>query len=146
MKNMRTFWLLALSIIFLACANPKKEALEEKTDTAVESVTEATKVEEDTTICEHDCSTAHLDDAIEYFRANNKFKDWPASDKKQVVVRGIAEKDSTLSRISIKSCGNKELDDEAIRLIKEARLSPAQNGQGEHVRSRYTNVVHFPPK
>lgn len=141
---MKTFLLLALGVIFVACANPKKESLAEVvSDSIPEPVN---KIVEDTTICEGGCTTAHLDDAINYFRANNKYKDWPANDKKEVVVRGIAEKDSTLSRISIKSCGNKELDDEAIRLIKEAKLSPAQNDQGEPVRSQYVNVVFFPPR
>lgn len=134
---------LFISSVFIACTNPKKESLREDPSAETKNTT---KIEGDTTICERDCSSANLDNAISYFRENNKYKDWLANDKKDVLVRGIAEKDSTLNRISIKSCGNKDLDDEAIRLIKNAKISPALNNQGKPVRSQYVIIVHFPPQ
>ena len=84
----------------------------------------------------------------EYFRKNNKFKDWDANDPKKVLLEYIVEKNGTASNIEIKkSSGNKELDDEALRLIKEAVYLPGTNLDGEPIRCGNTVIyVFFPPQ
>lgn len=84
----------------------------------------------------------------QYFRNNNRYKDWNINDKKEVVLEYIVEKDGTASNIKIrKSSNNTDLDEEAIRLIKEAKHLPGTNLQGEYIRCGNTIItVFFPPK
>lgn len=100
----------------------------------------------DTTIYDGlNVNTAELQDAIEYFRQNNRFKDWDKNDKRVVILRGIVEKDGTISNVGIgKSSNVKKLDDEALRLIKSAKYTPASTGDGQIVRSKFAIVVPFP--
>ena len=104
-------------------------------------------VVEDTTIYETPAGTAELQDAITYFRQNNKFKDWDKNNPKKTYIQGIVEKDGTIrdTRI-IRSSKIKELDDEAIRLIKSAKYTPGKNKKGEAVRSIFSIAVNFPAK
>lgn len=88
------------------------------------------------------------DKPIEYFRKNNKYKDWDANNPKEVSLDYIVEKDGTTSNIRIiKSSGEKKLDDEAIRLIKEAPHLYGANLKGKPIRCKDTKItVFFPPK
>ena len=108
--------------------------------------------------------SAELPDAINYFRTHNKYKDWDPKKGKRVLVHGIAEKDGTISGVGISygwdldpqsgamknkgkgTCGLKELDEEALRLIRQAKLSPGMSDQGVSVRSNFVVIVDFPPK
>lgn len=92
--------------------------------------------------------TPRLAGPKEYFRKNNKFKDWDANDPKQVFLEYIVEKNGTASNVEIKeSSGIKKLDDEALRLIKEAEYLPGTNHKGEPIRcGNMMNHVFFPPK
>ena len=108
--------------------------------------------------------SAELPDAINYFRTHNKYKDWDPKKGKRVLVHGIAEKDGTISGVGISygwdldpqsgamknkgkgTCGLKELDEEALKLIRQAKLSPGMSDQGVPVRSNFVVIVDFPPK
>lgn len=149
--NTKTILITIAGILFfISCNNktkqPKEEALwnEPVTETPV---TEKAIVVEDTTIHEWPATTAHLDNAIEYFRQNNKFKDWDKNDKRTVFIRGVVEKNGKFSTvIKISGDENEELRKEAIRLVKAATISPAENEKGEPIRSYWANVIEFPPK
>ena len=92
--------------------------------------------------------TPTLKEAKQYFRNNNRYKDWDINDKREVVLEFVVEKDGIASNIKIhKSSNNTDLDREAIRLIKEAEYSPGTNLQGEYIRCGNTIItVFFPPK
>ena len=108
--------------------------------------------------------SAILPDAIDYFRTYNKYKDWDSKKGKRVLVRGIAEKDGTITGVGISygwdldpqsgamknksegTCGLKELDEEALRLIRQAKLLPGMTDKKIPVRSKFVIVVDFPPK
>ena len=99
----------------------------------------------DTTIYDATTPTAELIDAITYFRQNNKFKDWDKNNSKVVILQGVVEKNGTISGVRILRPSNvKELDDEALRLIKSAKYTPGKNPEGEDVRSKFTIPVYFP--
>lgn len=85
---------------------------------------------------------------MQYFRNNNRYKDWSIEDKREVVLEYIVEKDGSTSDIIIKkSSNNKELDEEAVRLIKEAQHLPGTSLKGEYIRCGNTIItVFFPPK
>ena len=89
-----------------------------------------------------------LENALEYFMANNKFKDWDPNNNKAVYLKFVVEKNGETSDIKIvKSCGIEELDNEAVRLIKEARHVPGTNIKGERIRcGNMANIIDFPPK
>ena len=93
-------------------------------------------------------NTPYLDNALEYFIANNKYKDWDPNNKKEVWLGFVVEKNGKASDIKVvKSCGIEELDKEAVRLIKEARHVPGTNNNGEPIRvGDMANVINFPPK
>lgn len=100
---------------------------------------------EDTTIYKAPAGTAELQDVISYFRQNNKYKDWDKSNPKKVYLRGIVEKDGTINSVKIiRSSEIKELDDEALRLIKAAKYSSGKNEKGKDVRSVFSIAVNFP--
>ena len=91
--------------------------------------------------------TAELLDPTNYFRQNNKFKDWDKNNSKLVVLQGVVEKNGTISDVKILRPSNiTELDDEALRLIKSAKYAPGKNSNGEDVRSKITIPVQFPAK
>ena len=83
---------------------------------------------------------------FDYFRNNTKYKDWDVADKKEVKVKYIAEKDGTTSNVTIiESSGNSDLDNEAIRLIREIPLTVGTNLNNEPIRLEMFISVHFPP-
>ncbi|MDR2148315.1 MAG: energy transducer TonB [Tannerella sp.] len=99
----------------------------------------------DTTVYDAPAGTPELLNAIEYFRQNNQFKDWDKKNAKNVILQGIVEMDSTITRVKILRPSNvKELDDEALRLIQSGKYAPGKNEQGKDVRSKITISVNFP--
>jgi TonB family C-terminal domain len=99
----------------------------------------------DTTIYDVPYYTAELQDAIDYFRQNNKFKDWDKNNPKKVYLQGVVEINGTINNVRIVRASNvKELDDESLRLIKSAKYSPGKNDTGEDVRSKFSIIVSFP--
>lgn len=85
----------------------------------------------------------------DYFRKNNRYKDWDSEDPKEVWVEWVVEKDGTASHVFVKeSCGNEKLDEEAVRLIKEARYTVGKlRKNGKEVRvGNMMGPVFFPPK
>lgn len=91
--------------------------------------------------------SAVMQNAVSYLRENNKFKDWDKNNVQKVFVKGVVEKDGKLSTIlKVGGSENEELKKEAIRLLKEATISPATNEKGQPVRCYWTNMVEFPPK
>ncbi|MDR2497338.1 MAG: energy transducer TonB [Tannerellaceae bacterium] len=102
--------------------------------------------DDDTTVYAVPDQTALLPDAIQYFRQNNRFKDWDKNDDKAVLLQGIVEKDGTITGVKIiRSSKTKKLDDEALRLIKTARYLPGAV-KGKTVRSKFSINVHFPAR
>lgn len=119
---------------------------QEKTQTELATLEEkASVVEEpiDTVLW----NTPYIKDWKEYYRANNRFKDWDPDKKTMALVIGIIEKDGTPRNLRIgRSSGNEKLDQEAIRLIKEAKIEPALNKAKQPVRcSNFGVAVAFPP-
>lgn len=102
----------------------------------------------DTIIYEVPVVPAALENAVAYFRTNNKYKNWNKDDKKLVILKCIAEKDGSISSVRVlrDGSGNSNLDNEAIRLIKQAKLTPARDAKDVAVRSLWTTVVRFPPE
>jgi TonB family protein len=87
-------------------------------------------------------------DAVAYIKNNNRFGDWDKNDPKEVWVDYVVEKDGSTSNVTIwKSCGIAELDNEAVRLIKEAKIpQPGVDKNGKPVRCGDQKMdVHFPP-
>ena len=97
-------------------------------------------------------STASLLNWKEYFRTNNKYKDWDSKDAQKVFIRAIVEKDGAITDVIIvKKCNNDLLNNEAIRLIRDAKangaqIEPARNEKGNPIRSNWTIAIDFPPK
>ena len=92
--------------------------------------------------------TASLTDWESYFRTNNKYKNWDSKDEKMVLINAIIEKDSTATQVKVvgKGCGVKELEEEAVRLIKAAKVSPASDEHGNLLRSNWFSPGYFPPR
>ena len=89
---------------------------------------------------------AQIQDYSRYCKENNQFKNWDPDDRKEVKLSYIAEKNGTASNIEImESCGNTDLDNEAIRLIKEAKLIPGTGMKDEPIRILMAITVYFPP-
>jgi TonB family protein len=116
-------------------------------------------IEADTTVYNGEVdSTAELID-VNYLRNNNKFKDWDKNKKTHVTIQGVVEKNGTITNVKIlrssnglitnsgmvRSSEDKQLDDEALRLVKSAKYRPATL-KNEDVRSLFTTVVDFPAK
>lgn len=109
-------------------------------------------------------NTATLPDALDYFRTNNRYKDWDAAKGKRIMIGAVVEKDGRATDVKVVrawdynpatggmknktdgTCGVKELDEEAIRLIREAKLLPGKMKEGTPVRSKFVIMVEFPPK
>jgi len=95
---------------------------------------------------------AQLLKAVEYFRANNKFKDWDPKNPQKVYFKAIVEKDGTLTDLTIvKKCDEESLNKEAFRLIHDAgangaKIDPGKDANGNPIRSKWMIVVDFPPK
>lgn len=137
--------------LIVACSNTNKAGIPEDTSSSEKMEAEEnfiSKTGEDTTVHKIPYYTAELDDAIEYFRKNNRYKDWPKNDPKTVIIKCIAEKDSTISDIRIfrNGSGSKDLDEEAKRLIRNTKISPAMNEYKKAIRSEFMILVNFPPK
>lgn len=139
----------AACFLIVACSNANKKGLSEDTSSPRKDQAQylVSKSNGDTTVYKDPYYTAELDDAIEYFRKNNRYKDWPKNDPKTVIIKCIAEKDSTATDIRIlrDGGGSKDLDEEAKRLIKSAKISPAMYESKKAVRSEFTILVYFPP-
>lgn len=94
-------------------------------------------------------NTPYKEDWKEYFRVNNKYKNWNKNELKETTVECIVEKDGTTSNVKIqKTSGIDSLDVEAVRLIKEmAGITPATNLYNQKVRSsNFFILVTFPPQ
>lgn len=110
------------------------------------AVEQSTAVEEPTDTIVF--NTAQLSDWKEYFQTNNKYKDWDPKQKTKALVGAVIEKDGTPTKLKIiKSSGNEQLDQEAIRLIQQAPIKPAINKAKQPVRqTNWVIFVEFPPK
>jgi hypothetical protein len=88
-----------------------------------------------------------LPDANEYFRRNNRYADWDIEDKRYAAIIMIVEKDGRASDIKVEeSSGISELDDEAVRLVKEAVRHPGISTKGKPIRcGDVINIIFFPP-
>lgn len=97
-------------------------------------------------------STASLLNWKEYFRKNNKYKNWDAKNHQQVFIKAVVEKDGTINDVKIiKKCEDELLNKEALRLIRDAKtngaqIEPARNENGDSIRSSWIIVVNFPAK
>jgi len=99
----------------------------------------------DTTIYDIPEYTAELLDAVNYFRQNNKFKDWDKDNPQKVYLQGVVEINGTINSVRIIRPSNvKELDDEALRLIKSAKYAPGKDNAGNDIRSKFSVIVPFP--
>lgn len=141
---MRIPLLLLTLCLAIACNRQKPQTLEEK-NLKEEPAQQA--FVEDTTVYDMPYKTAELKDANDYFKKNNRYKDWDVNNRQTILVRAIIEKDSIASGIKIlsKNIEHLELKEEAMRLIQDAKIAPALNEEGEAVRSKWTIAVYFPP-
>lgn len=98
-----------------------------------------------------------------YFRQNNKYADWDASDGKVILVKTLVEKDGSASEAHTyigadynkeknqitnrkkPGSGIPELDQEAERLIRNATFQPGRDDNGNPIRCYTTVFVFFPP-
>lgn len=93
--------------------------------------------------------TAYLENWESYFRTNNKYKDWDSKDAKMTMITATIDKYGKPHDVKVlRSCNVKKLDEEAIRLIREATtISPAKTEQGEDIEMKEWAIpVYFPPK
>ena len=89
-----------------------------------------------------------LKGGLDYFRKNNRYNDWDSKNPKETLIEYVVEKYGKASHVSIKeSSGNAELDQEAIRLIKEAEYTVAKLKNGKEARAGGMMInVTFPTK
>ena len=89
-----------------------------------------------------------LKGGLDYFRKNNRYNDWDSKNPKETLIEYVFEKNGKASHVSIKeSSGNAELDQEAIRLIKEAEYTVAKLKNGKEARAGGMMInVTFPTK
>lgn len=89
-----------------------------------------------------------LKGGLDYFRKNNRYNDWDSKNPKETLIEYVVEKNGKASHVSIKeSSGNAELDQEAIRLIKEAEYTVAKLKNGKEARTGGMMInVTFPTK
>ena len=89
-----------------------------------------------------------LKGGLDYFRKNNRYNDWDSKNPKETLIEYVVEKNGKASHVSIKeSSGNAELDQEAIRLIKEAEYTVAKLKNGKEARAGGMMInVTFPIK
>lgn len=109
-------------------------------------------------------NTAYLKEWKTYFRTNNKYKDWDPDNGKVIALTAIIEKDGSATDLKFawaadldtrkKSLANRrnnsdgiqELEEEALRLIREAKIDPGKDKEGNPVRSKWIITVEFPPR
>lgn len=90
--------------------------------------------------------TPAIKDYKTHLRDNNRYNDWKG-ERKVVIVNTIVEKDgSTNSHSILRKCGVPELEEEAIRLVKEADIEPGTDENGNPVRCRCVFVIEFPSR
>jgi TonB family C-terminal domain len=93
-------------------------------------------------------ATPWKDGVKEYFRKHNRYKDWDKNDKKKTLVGFATLKDGSNINVTIKrSSGNSQLDEEAVRLVKEMKYDePATdfNRQPVNIDNMVIFIV-FPP-
>lgn len=149
----------------LAVASTQSSVADEQAaDRAKEIESDKTVSAEADTVWNQPFNTAALPDAINYFRANNRYKDWDTEKGKRIMVQAISEKDGTATDAQVRygwdynpqtgsmknkkegTCGVKELDEEALRLIREAKFLPGRSEEGTLVRSKFIIVIDFPSK
>lgn len=89
-----------------------------------------------------------LKGGLDYFRKNNRYNDWDSKNPKETLIEYVVEKNGKASHVSIKEgSGNAELDQEAIRLIKEAEYTVAKLKNGKEARAGGMMInVTFPTK
>lgn len=89
-----------------------------------------------------------LKGGLDYFRKNNRYNDWDSKNPKETLIEYVVEKNGKASHVSIKeNSGNAELDQEAIRLIKEAEYTVAKLKNGKEARAGGMMInVTFPTK
>ena len=89
-----------------------------------------------------------LKGGLDYFRKNNRYNDWDSKNPKETLIEYVVDKNGKASHVSIKeSSGNAELDQEAIRLIKEAEYTVAKLKNGKEARAGGMMInVTFPTK
>lgn len=89
-----------------------------------------------------------LKGGLDYFRKNDRYNDWDSKNPKETLIEYVVEKNGKASHVSIKeSSGNAELDQEAIRLIKEAEYTVAKLKNGKEARAGGMMInVTFPTK
>lgn len=85
---------------------------------------------------------------LEYFRKNNRYKNWDSKNPKVVMVGYVVEKNGKASNVIVKeSSGIEKLDKEALRLVKEARYTVGKLKNGKEVRAGNMLIaVFFPPR
>lgn len=84
-----------------------------------------------------------------YFRENNKYKDWDAKNEKAVMIRAAVDEQGHLSQIRLfRKSGEEKLDEEALRLVKSIKqIDPAKNKANEPIKTNnFIITVYFPPK
>ena len=89
-----------------------------------------------------------LKGGLDYFRKNNRYNDWDSKNPKETLIEYVVEKNGKASHVAIKEIsGNAELDQEAIRLIKEAEYTGAKLKNGKEARAGGMMInVTFPTK
>lgn len=127
----------------------QKEPASEKTESSKQdnkaSIKETPKQEKP----EMPYYTAYLENWESYFRTNNKYKDWDSKDAKMTMITATIDKYGKPHDVKVlRSCNVKKLDEEAIRLIREATtISPAKTEQREDIEmKKWVIPVYFPPK
>lgn len=92
-------------------------------------------------------NTPDIKDWQEYYRNNNRFKEWKGKEVVAVVGAVIEANGMPRNIRIIRSCGHDELDREAVRLVEEADIVPATNEVGQPVRcTNFCAPVYFPPR
>lgn len=152
MKTKTILIVLANILILISCNKKTKQPKEEALWNNVASQSQPKEekdieysLSDDTTIYQNPFYAPELKDTENYFRNNNKYKNWDRNNKKNIRLYGIVEKDGTFVIEDIKGDTIKSLVEEAIRLTKEANIIPAKNEKNEIVRSYFFIGIDFPP-
>lgn len=146
--------LMLSSFFFISCnRGNSKQVLGVENIPETLTVTEGKDLKENDTIVYADekdvFNTPYIKNVKEYFRKNNRYKDWDKNDKREVVVNFSTLKDGSNINVKIrKSSGVQKLDDEAVRLIQKMKYEePAIDFDHKPVSVKLMSiVVFFPPK
>ena len=152
MEARKNIAIVSAGFLFFACSqkgsvNLSDQSIKTELDKIEVAQTEkaAEKTAEKDSVWSMAPYTASLNDAINYFRANNKYKDWDPKDSKRTIIFAIIEKDGTPTELAVtKSSGVEKLDEEAIRLVRNAKISPGGDENNKPVRSKWWIVIPFP--